>query len=452
MLIANSSVSRTALQGQVAVVTGAGQGIGRETARILAYLGAAVLIAELNDKTGHETEAQIQAEGGQALFVHTDVADPQSMAELHAQALAAFGPVDILVNNAVVFTTKPLLEHTVEEWDRVLAVNLRGAFLGIKLFLPAMLERKRGVIVTMESAEGMPYLTPYLASKVGLRSLAMSLAQEVGEESGVSVYCFGPGLVETPSMLQAFNELPLLYGMSREEFLQQTGGQFISAELCATGLAGTILYAAEFHGQETAYSAGLAKLELGITGERQQAAEAEVAEPTPPAAEPILPAAEPAPAVNDPMSVPAAPVSDLASLYRQALALNRQMEEILRANIKEYDDLTLFQRPIARRMFQQGTGLKAEEWLASAQAMTQRLETAAGSAASGAPTLEPLAAYIAQLERMAGFINRQETEARGWLKDPEMVRVALETLQYRKQATQALADVLTEIRQRSLGE
>ena len=195
MIIERAGISSKALQGKVAVVTGAGQGIGRETARILAHLGASVVIADIN-VSGRETEQVIGREDGNALFVQTDISEQASVEHLHRQARQAYGEVDILVNDAEAFTAKPVLDHAVEEWDRIFAVNLRGAFLGIKAFLPAMLERKQGVIITMESAEGMPYLAPYLASKVGLRSLAFSLAQEVGAESGVAVYCFGAGMVD----------------------------------------------------------------------------------------------------------------------------------------------------------------------------------------------------------------------------------------------------------------
>ena len=211
MIIDNADLNRTELQGRVAVVTGAGRGIGKETARILAYLRASVVIAEIND-TGRETEQMIRAEGGQALFVKTDVSDPSSMEHLHQQILETFGDVDILVNNAVAFIPRPVLEFSVEEWDRIIAVNLRGAFLSIKTFLPRMLQRSKGVIITMGSAEAMPYMAPYSASKEGLRSLAPSLAQEVGEQSGVAVYCFGAGLVETPGMAQATRKLAPLYG------------------------------------------------------------------------------------------------------------------------------------------------------------------------------------------------------------------------------------------------
>jgi NAD(P)-dependent dehydrogenase (short-subunit alcohol dehydrogenase family) len=415
MLIAKTSLGQTVLRGQVAVVTGAGQGIGRETARALAYLGASVVIAEIN-KTGLETQHLIESEGGTALFVQTDVADPASMERLHHTVREALGEVVILVNNAAAFTTKPVLDHTVEEWDRIFAVNLRGAFLGIKSFLPAMLERRQGVILTMESAEGMPFLAPYLASKVGLRSLALSLAQELSEQSGVSVYCFGAGVVATPGALDAFGKLAPRYGLSREQFLQQTGMPLISAELCATGLVGTILFAPAFHGQETAYAAGLAKLGLTSEGER----------------------ADQAPSVTTTPPVPGQP-----ALLAPAIALNRQLVAILKTIAGEFDEQSLFVRPIAKRMFQQGTGMTTEEWLDCAQAMTTHLE----HLAAGTDMLDPssLAGYRAQLDRLAGYLKKQEGDARGWIKDPEKLHAALEALAKREATVRQLGTVLGQM-------
>jgi NAD(P)-dependent dehydrogenase (short-subunit alcohol dehydrogenase family) len=416
MLIASASTGRTALQGHVAVVTGAGQGIGQETARVLAYLGARVAIAELQE-SGLQTQRQIESEGGAALFVQTDVADPDSMKHLRQTVQESFGDVDILVNNAAAFTTKPVLDHSVDEWDRIFAVNLRGAFLGIKAFLPAMLERRRGVIVTMESAEGMPYLAPYLASKVGLRSLAQSLAQEVGEQSGVSVYCFGPGVVATPGALKSFGELAPRYGLGAREFIEQTGMPLISAELCATGLVGTVLFAQEFHGQETGYAAGLAK--LGLTGD------AEPRDAQPPAA-----------------STAALPVP--AELLKQALELNRQVEAILQTILNEFDEQSLFVRPIAKRMFQQGTGLTAGGWLDQAREMRAYLERLQAGAAT--LDMDRTALYIAHLQRLADYLKKQQGDARGWIKDPERLEAALTALQVREDTVRNEGGVLAAMR------
>jgi NAD(P)-dependent dehydrogenase (short-subunit alcohol dehydrogenase family) len=429
MLIEQTSIDRTALQGKVAVITGAGQGIGCEVARLMALLGASVVIAELTE-SGRDTEHAIRAVGGEALFIQTDVSDPASIERLQQLTISKFGDVDILVNNAEAFTCKPLLEHTVAEWDHIFSVNLRGAFLGIRAFLPAMLQRRNGVIVTMESADGMPYLAPYLASKVGLRSIASSLAQELGAESGVWVYCFGAGMVETPGGLSAFRELAPRYGMSVDEFIRHSapGGRLISAELCATGLAGTILHAQQFHGQETDYVAGLALLGLSPGGERideQPQQLIEVGRLTP-------------------------------ELTQSALALNQKMEAILQANIHEYDEQNMFVRPVVKRMFQQGTGMKVEEWLAQAQRMTRRLHNLQSVLSDEIhvslrqPSFDSAAldAYLVSLRGMATYITKQESDARGWMRDPAQLSAALDALRQRRETVRRLIEVLEEIQQR----
>jgi len=406
MFIDNVPAVQGALKGQVAVITGAGRGIGREAARIMARIGASVVVAEINRSTGQETADLIKCEGGEALFVPVDVSDEASVAAMREQVLAAYGHVDILVNNAIVTTFGPLLEQSVAGWDRVMGVNLRGTFLCIKAFLPGMLERKSGVVMTIESSEGMPYLAPYLASKVALRSLALSLAQEVGEAGGVSVFCFGPGMVDTPGLAEALAALPPLYGMTRDEFIQQSGVSLVDPEVCATGLVGTVLYAKEFHGQQTGFGSGLGRLGLNVEGQPMEAG-------------------------------PSTVVAGGAGVVQAegALALNRKLEGILQDNIREYSELTMFQRPLVKRMFQQGAGLKVEEWLAQAQAMTRQLEAGAGVSGQVGP-------YVASLQRLAQYIRKQESDARGYFKNQADLNRALQALEERHSVVAQLAAAL----------
>jgi NAD(P)-dependent dehydrogenase (short-subunit alcohol dehydrogenase family) len=408
-----------ALRGKVALVTGGGQGIGRETARVLARLGAVVAIAEISAK-GEETAQLIEADGGRALFVATDVADPAAVARLHRQVRAALGPAQILVNNAEAFRAAPLVDHTVEEWDRVFAVNLRGAFLMIRAFLPEMLAQREGVIVTMRSADGMPYLSAYLASKVGLRSLAASLAGEVGEESGVCVYCLGPGMVDTPGIRAAVPQLAPLYGMTPEAFIAQSapGGRLMDAEVAATGLVGTILHAREYHGQDIDSFVGLQQLGLDMEGRPFR---------EPPAVAPAIPE-NPTPAAGNGHATGTASTAEL----------NRALEGVLRAYAREYDELSMFMRPIVKRMFQQGTGLKLEAWLAQAEAMTRKLERGGDGAALD------LAAYQAQLARLGEFLVKQEADAKAYFKEPERLRAALEGLKERQGVVRRLRETLGE--------
>lgn len=335
------------------------------------------------------------------------------MERMHGQALATFGKVDVLINNAEAVVFKAMIAHTVEEWDRVFAVNLRSVLIGVKLFLPEMLRRKSGATITMQSSEGMPYLSAYLASKVGLRSLALSLAAEIGDENGVSVYCFGPGMVDTPSAQRAARELGPLYHVTPEEFIRSSapGGKMTTAEVCATGLVGTILFARDFHGQgDVHYVYGLAKLGLDAEGEAIRATELVAETPR--------------------------TIAPSESSF-DVVALNRKMEEVVRANQKEYESLSMFQKPVIKRMFQQGTGLKVEEWIARAEAMTRALET-------GTATALMRADYIELVQRMIAYITKQESDARGWIKDRKQLEIALAALAERKDTAQKLLDVLME--------
>ena len=167
-------MNEQSLSGKVAVVTGAGRGIGRELARALAWMGAKVVIAEIDSATGVATEQLIQGEGGESLFVQTDVANERSVASLKEQAIAAYGKVDILVNNALVTAFGSILELPLEAWDLTHRVNLRGAVIGVKTFLPEMLEHKEGTVRLQDCPEVVILLACHRAGG-GLRRVGVHL-------------------------------------------------------------------------------------------------------------------------------------------------------------------------------------------------------------------------------------------------------------------------------------
>jgi NAD(P)-dependent dehydrogenase (short-subunit alcohol dehydrogenase family) len=176
--------------GRRAVVTGAGSGIGRQMARQLLAEGASVMAADL-DVDG-------VPEG--AVAMHTDVSRPDDVAALVAAADERFGGIDLLFNNAGVGSTTTVLDATVEEWDRVFAVNARGTFLGIKYALPGMLERGHGVIVNTASVAGIIGLrdrASYCASKGAVIALTKQVAVQWAG-SGIRCNCVCPGTVDSP--------------------------------------------------------------------------------------------------------------------------------------------------------------------------------------------------------------------------------------------------------------
>jgi 3-oxoacyl-[acyl-carrier protein] reductase len=189
-----------ALSGQVAVVTGAGRGIGAAIALRLANLGASVVLGGRSIKPLQATASQIAAEDGQAKVMQCDVSSLESVQALASFVEQNFGRTDILVNNAGVGSfAAPLHELTPEEWEKVLNTNLRGVYYCIRSFAPMMIQAKTGHIVNISSLAGknaLPKGAAYAASKWGLNGLTYSVAEELRPHNiRVSVVC--PGSVDT---------------------------------------------------------------------------------------------------------------------------------------------------------------------------------------------------------------------------------------------------------------
>ncbi len=186
------------LKGQVAVVTGGGRGIGRAIARRFAAEGAAVLVAARTASEVQGVAGEIQKAGGHAAWLAADVSREADCARIVAAARASFGSVHILVNNAGIYgPVKPLEEITPQEWDEVIAVHLRGAFLLTRLVLPEMYARSSGVILNISSIAAKaaaPWGSPYAAAKAGMLGLTRGLAAEAARK-GVRVNALCPGPV-----------------------------------------------------------------------------------------------------------------------------------------------------------------------------------------------------------------------------------------------------------------
>ncbi len=195
------------LEGKVAIVTGAGSGIGRTTARRLSSEGALVVVVDVNGSSADDTGREIEAGGGRAIAITCDVSDESSVRAMVAATVEHFGRVDCLHNNAADTGIIPrdLDIHTmdVEVWDRAMAVNLRGPMLGCKYVLPHMLGQGSGTIVNTSSDSslfGDVSLPAYGASKAGVNSLTRYVATLYGK-SGIRCNAVSPGPIQTPSFV-----------------------------------------------------------------------------------------------------------------------------------------------------------------------------------------------------------------------------------------------------------
>jgi NAD(P)-dependent dehydrogenase (short-subunit alcohol dehydrogenase family) len=199
------------LENKVAIITGAGSGIGRESALLFAREGARVLVAEVNDATGRKVVGEIESAGGQALFVHADVSVARDAEAMVSAAEKSWGKLDVLFSNAGIFPAADgsVLETDEETWDLVMRVNLKGVFFGCKYAIPAMLRSGGGSIVNTASFVALVgAATPqiaYTASKGGVLAMTREIAIEFARK-GIRANALCPGPVDTPLLKELLSD------------------------------------------------------------------------------------------------------------------------------------------------------------------------------------------------------------------------------------------------------
>jgi 3-oxoacyl-[acyl-carrier protein] reductase len=213
------------LSGKTAIVTGAGTGIGRATAQLLAERGARVVAAGLQPERLRETAATIAAAGGEAIAVDADVADEDAIRAVAAQAEEAFGGTDVLVNNAAAYPIGAWHEADAVQWDTVFATNVRGPFLMARAVREQMLARGGGSIVNLASVTfftGEPLLLSYVASKGAIVGFTRALAREVGPD-GIRVNAVAPGAIPTAATEIHADQEALWRGVIDAQSLKRRG-------------------------------------------------------------------------------------------------------------------------------------------------------------------------------------------------------------------------------------
>lgn len=364
MLISQLGLKQDALRGETAIMTGAGGGIGYEAARALLWLGANVVIAEINQQNGRQAEVTLEKEFGKdrVLFVATDVGDEESVKNLYNLAILAFGKVDAVINNATIAVLGKVVDVPIEEWDRSYHVNLRGPVLMAKYFIPDMLKRNHGVFACVSST-GTAFLGGYETFKAAQVHLANTLDTEL-EGTNVIAYTIGPGLVPTETASKAVGQLAPQMGMSVEQFFEINKGAVLSVEEAGAGFATSVVFAEKFRGQEISSMQALKAADINFGSAEAEKVSAELS----------------------------------SERRKQAQALCEAVLVTLKEQSEGWKSRSLFERQWVIRDFKKTAGMPVEEWLSSLERLEENLR---GEGEIIALPLDKLAGYYEHLAELA---------------------------------------------------
>ena len=360
---------KTALTGNTVLLTGAGGGIGRETALAFAALGAFVLLTDIDRARGERATAAVNLRFPQAAhFLHADLSDKEAVVALCEKVLAQYGCPDILFHNAAVAVTGQVGAVPFQAWEHSYAVNLRAPILLTSSFLPHMRKRDRGCVVFVSSSGAAPYLNAYEVFKTAQGEFSSGLAAEL-EGTHIYTYTIAPGLVRTQTAEESIQAVAALMGLSPEAFYREQAAHTLSPQEAGQGFALSTLRASTYHGQEISSLQALHEcLELG----RDRT--------TPPETE-----------------TPALPPALLMRIF-----------DTFQAQYHGWLQRNLFERQWVLRDFKKRVGLPAE-------AVDNTLQTARNTLERGErPTLSP--ALFAKLQ---AYWQHQYTLLQSFEKDPD---------------------------------
>jgi NAD(P)-dependent dehydrogenase (short-subunit alcohol dehydrogenase family) len=396
-ILTQTNLSQDTLAGKVAVVSGAGGGIGFEAARSLLWLGAAVVIAEIDWQCGRNAEQDLAIIYGpeRIKFIRTNVGKEASVRRLARKVFRYFGKVDILINNATIAPLGLIKNTPIEVWDNSYKVNLRGPVLLIQAFLPGMLDRDDGIIVNISST-GTAFMGAYETYKAALVHLTQTLEAEL-DGTGLFTFTIGPGLVPTETATHAVETLAPQLGMSLEAFYQANAHAMLSVEEAGAGYAAAIVKAKKFHGQEISCLQALHSVEYGKISGKRKVSENHL---TPEKLEP-------------------------------ALRLAERVRDTFIQQTEGWKMRSLFERQWMLRDFKKNAGMPVEAWLDQLDQLVASLN-------------KPTSLPDIPLLKLSSYYDHLAELAKGYEKDPDKLKKNLEHIYSWRDDIITLAQIIAD--------
>ncbi len=381
MVISRSALEQGLLKGDVTVVTGAGRGIGYEASRSLLWLGANVVVAEVDGTNCFKATAELQREFGEerVIGVRADVGKEEDVANIARTAGEKFGHVDVVLNNATALTVGAVRDTGIDYWDKGYRVNVRGPVLLAKAFLPGMISRKHGVFACVSSSGAAPFMGPYEVFKTAQVELANTLAAEL-EGTGVYAYTVGPGIVRTPGFLEGGSKVAALMGMTTDQLLEMNKEVQLTIEEAGVGFAASVALAQKYNGSETSSVQVLRDIGIGTTKKERAVASS---------------------------GAPEVPVE----LLEKVVATYAEQS-------KGWKERNLFQRQWVYRDFKKQTGMSVDE-------MAAELAAVAGSRSRTGLTRNS----VDVLGKLSAYYRHQAELLRGFERDPKRLDEGLKEIQ-----------------------
>lgn len=384
MLIENSSLPRTTLCGKTVLLTGAGGGIGYEAARALSWLGANVIIAEIDKEKGLSAENTINQEIGsiRAEFFEIDLSEEQQIDRLVRHAIDKYGFIDVVFNNATLTAMGLVEDVSISTWDKSYAVNFRAPLLLTQKLLPEMKKNNKGTIVFVPSSGAAPYMGAYEVFKTAQVELCNTLAGEL-EDTNINVFSIGPGLVKTDTAIKGIETVASLMGMTMDEFYKMNEAHMMSAEEAGTGFALSVVFAEKYNGQEIGSIQVL--MDAGIIGDNLTESKKTFSKED---------------------------NALLLSLVSKAVATyNEQYNGWLKRNV--------FERQWVLRDFKKTVGSSAEQY----KGKMQRVKSIVSQ-----ESFEELSDYKVDFEKLKSYYNHQHKLLQGYEKNPQKLKQNSEIL------------------------